>query len=40
MIFGSELVEMGLAQTIEGMLGELLAGPGAVRATLRKYLGN
>ena len=39
-IFGSDLVEMGLAQKIEGMLGELLAGPGAVRATLRKYLGN
>ncbi len=39
-IFGSDLVEMGLAHKIEGMLGELLAGPGAVRATLRKYLGN
>ena len=37
-IFGSDLVELGLSGKIEGMLKELLAGPGAVRATLKKYL--
>ncbi len=39
-IFGSDLVKLGLAEKIEGMVKELLAGPGAVRATLKKYLGN
>lgn len=39
-IFGSDLVELGLSGRIEGMVKELLAGPGAVRATLKKYLGN
>lgn len=39
-IFGSDLVELGLAGKIEGMVKELLAGPGAVRATLKKYLKN
>lgn len=37
-IFGSDLVELGLSGKIEGQLRELLAGPGAVRATLKKYL--
>ena len=37
-IFGSDLVELGLGGKIEGMVRELLAGPGAVRATLEKYL--
>ena len=37
-IFGSDLVELGMAGKIEGMFKELLAGPGAVRATLKKYL--
>ncbi|WP_298019117.1 mannitol dehydrogenase family protein [uncultured Dysosmobacter sp.] len=39
-IFGSDLVELGLSERIEGMVRELLAGPGAVRATLKKYLGH
>lgn len=39
-IFGSDLVELGLAGKIEGQLRELLVGPGAVRATLKKYLAN
>lgn len=39
-IFGSDLVELGLAEKIEGMVKELLAGPGAVRAALKKYLGH
>ena len=38
-IFGMDLYEAGLADKVEGMLKELLAGPGAVRATLVKYLG-
>ena len=37
-IFGSDLVKLGLSGKIEGMMRELLAGPGAVRATLKKYL--
>jgi len=37
-IFGSDLCEIGLADRIEQMFVEELAGPGAVRATLRKYL--
>ena len=37
-IFASDLVQAGLADKIEGMFCELLAGPGAVRATLQKYL--
>lgn len=40
LIFGSDLVELGLAGKIEGMVKELLAGPGAVRTTLKKYLGH
>ena len=37
-IFASDLVEVGLADKICGMLRELAAGKGAVRATLKKYL--
>ena len=37
-IFASDLVEVGLAGKICGMLRELIAGPGAVRTTLKKYL--
>ncbi len=37
-IFGSDLCKAGLAERIEQMFVEELAGPGAVRATLRKYL--
>jgi len=38
-IFGSDLCAIGLADRIEQMFLEELAGPGAVRATLKKYLG-
>ena len=37
-VFGLDLYEAGLGEQIEGMVAELYAGPGAVRATLRKYL--
>ena len=37
-LFGIDLVEVGLGCKIEGMFKEMLAGPGAVRATLKKYL--
>ena len=37
-IFGSDLCKIGLADRIEQMFLEELAGPGAVRATLKKYL--
>lgn len=39
-IFGCDLAALGLAEKIEGMVKELLAGPGAVRAALTKYLKN
>ncbi|MBO4927323.1 MAG: mannitol dehydrogenase family protein [Clostridiales bacterium] len=38
-LFGSDLTACGLSSKIEGMLAELITGPGAVRATLTKYLG-
>jgi len=38
-IFGVNLYEAGLADKVEALLAEELAGPGAVRATLKKYLG-
>ena len=38
-LFGVNLQEVGLADKVEGMFRELIAGPGAVRATLKKYLG-
>ena len=37
-IFGIDLVEAGLGERIEGFLREELAGPGAVRATLKRAL--
>ena len=37
-IFGSDLMALGLGGRINSMFKELLAGPGAVRATLKKYL--
>ena len=37
-VFGLDLVKAGLAEKVEGLFAELIAGPGAVRATLRKYL--
>jgi fructuronate reductase len=36
-LFGVDLYEAGLADKVTCMLREMLAGPGAVRATLRKY---
>ena len=37
-IFGTDLVKAGLADKIETLFVEELAGPGAVRATLKKHL--
>lgn len=37
-IFGVDLYEVGLAETVLGYLGELTAGRGAVRAALKKYV--
>jgi len=37
-IFGLDLYEAGLGNQIEGMVKELFAGNGAVRATLHKYV--
>ncbi|MBQ7563842.1 MAG: mannitol dehydrogenase family protein [Lachnospiraceae bacterium] len=37
-IFGSDLYQAGIGEKIEGIFMEELAGPGAVRATLKKYL--
>jgi len=36
--FGVDLYEAGLADKVEGLFRELIAGPGAVRETLKKYL--
>jgi fructuronate reductase len=38
-IFGVDLYEAGLGEFIEELFFELIAGPGAVRATLTKHLG-
>ena len=38
-LFGVDLKKVGLADKVEGLLAEMIAGPGAVRATLVKYLG-
>ncbi|MGN0753125.1 MAG: mannitol dehydrogenase family protein [Aristaeellaceae bacterium] len=38
-LFGVNLRAVGLADKVEGYLMELLTGPGAVRATLKKHLG-
>lgn len=37
-IFGVNLYEAGLAEKVVGYLNEMIAGPGAVRATLKKYV--
>ena len=37
-VFGLDLYAAGLGEQIEGMVRELYAGPGAVRATLHKYV--
>ena len=37
-LFGLDLVKAGLDEKVTGLFKELLAGPGAVRATLKKYL--
>ena len=37
-VFGVNLYEAGLGDQIEGMVKELYAGNGAVRATLHKYV--
>ncbi len=39
-IFNVNLYEIGLGEKIEAMFYEMLAGTGAVRRTLKKYLGN
>jgi fructuronate reductase len=39
-IFAVHLYEVGLGNKIESYFEELIAGPGAVSATLRKYTGN
>lgn len=38
-IFAVNLYEAGLGEKVEGMFAELTAGTGAVRATLKKYVG-
>ncbi len=38
-LFGVDLYEVGLGGKIEEMVASMIAGPGAVRATLQKYLG-
>lgn len=37
-IFAVDLYQVGLGEKIEGMFQEMIAGKGAVRATLKKYL--
>lgn len=37
-LFGVNLYEAGLAEKVERMLSEMLAGPGAVRTTLKREL--
>ena len=39
-LFAVDLCEVGLAPKISAMLREMLEGPGAVRATLKRYLKN
>ncbi|MDD3219466.1 MAG: mannitol dehydrogenase family protein [Lachnospiraceae bacterium] len=38
-IFGVDLYEAGLGETVENYFAELTAGPGAIRSTLIKYVG-
>ena len=37
-IFGSDLYKAGIGEKIEEIFAEEIAGPGAVRATLKKYI--
>lgn len=37
-LFGTDLYAIGLGEKIEGYFTEMIAGPGAVRATLEKYV--
>ena len=37
-IFGSDLYEAGLGDKIEALVKEELAGPGAIRATLKAHV--
>ncbi|MEG1149553.1 MAG: mannitol dehydrogenase family protein [Niameybacter sp.] len=37
-IFGVDLYEVGLGEIVEGLFAELVAGKGAIRATLQKYV--
>ncbi len=37
-IFGVNLYEVGMAKMVVGYLAEMLVGPGAIRATLKKYV--
>lgn len=37
-VFGVDLYQAGVAQKVETLFEELIAGPGAVRQTLKKYL--
>ena len=37
-IFGTDLYEAGIGETVESIFVEQIAGPGAVRKTLKKYL--
>ncbi|MCD8380837.1 MAG: mannitol dehydrogenase family protein [Lachnospiraceae bacterium] len=39
LLFGLDLNAVGLGEKIEGMVKEMLTGPGAVRRTLKKHLG-
>ena len=39
-LFAVDLCEAGLAERIEAMFCEMIAGEGAVRSTLKKYLNN
>ncbi len=39
LLFGVDLNAVGLGEKIEGMVKEMLTGPGSVRATLNKHLG-
>ncbi|WP_094604146.1 Polyol:NADP oxidoreductase [Sporomusa silvacetica DSM 10669] len=37
-IFGSDLYSLGLGEKVEAYFAEMIAGPGAVRTTLKKYV--
>lgn len=37
-VFGVNLYQVGLGEKVEGMFQELIAGPGVVRETLKRYL--